>query len=211
MNAEPAPHPPIVRHLLLPLLRFLSWLAFLVLGPLAIRGAYRIPRKGGVLILANHLADIDPGAVQLACRRPVHFMAKSELFQMRILGPLIKLLQAFPVKRGEPDRVALKRAAALLNLGEVVCVFPEGQLSETGELQELKSGIALIARMARAPIICLGLIGTNRIMPYGSVVPRPTFRRTHANWGEPREFGEKVTSEELLGWVEGQLRELTET
>ena len=73
-------------------------------------------------------------------------MAKSELFDMKIIGKMIRCFQGFPVKRGEPDRASMRHAIELLKMGEVVAVFPEGQLSEDGELQELKAGVALIVR-----------------------------------------------------------------
>ncbi len=181
-----------------------------LLGRATARGAYRVPRKGGVLVIANHRADVDPLLVQIACPRNLHFMAKSELFDVSILGGLLRSAGAFPVKRGEPDRAALRRAAELLKIGEAVCIFPEGQLTETGELQEIKPGVALIMRMAATPAICIGLRNTDRIMPYGSLVPRPTSKQVSAMWGEPRSFGKEVPAEEIVAWIEGQLRELTE-
>ncbi len=167
-----------------------------------------MPRKGGLLILPNHLADVDPVAIQLACNRPVHFMAKSELFDFPVIKRLIPM-NAFPVKRGEPDRAALKHAIKLLQMGEVVCIFPEGQLSQSGELQELKPGIALIVRSALVPVICCGLRNTQCMMPYGTTVPRPGFRWIDAIWGEVREFEKASETEEILSWVSGQLRDLT--
>lgn len=203
-----APHGRLFRLVWLPLARAFVWGLMTLLGPFRRIGAYRVPRAGGLLILSNHLADVDPIAVQLACPRPIHFMGKSELFEMKVVGPIMRAYRAFPVNRGQPDRAALKHAIELLKAGEVVCVFPEGQLSETGELQELKPGIALLARSSGAAVLCLGLQGTNRILPYGSLVPRPAFRLVTATWGEPRIWGKDSTSEEILAWAEGDLRSL---
>lgn len=161
-----------------------------------------------MLILSNHLADADPVVVQLACPRPMHYMAKSELFEMPVLKHLIRFCGAFPVRRGEPDRGAIKQAVKLLRMGEVVCVFPEGQLSENGELQELKPGIALLARLAECQVICVGLQNTNRIMPYGKVTPRPSGRFTWVKWGSPRSFGKDAEVEEIVAWAEEELRRL---
>jgi len=201
---------PLLRRVGLPILRVLFSLLFRILGPVLTRGKYRVPKTGGVLILANHTADIDPIVVQLACPRPIHFMAKSELFEMRILGNLLRAYRAFPVKRGEPDRAAIKRCTTILKAGEAACLFPEGELSETGELLPLKPGLALIVRMAKVPVICLGIRGTRKVMPYGSVMPRPSFRTIHCQWGEPHQFADDATTEEVLAWAEGQLRSLTE-
>jgi 1-acyl-sn-glycerol-3-phosphate acyltransferase len=204
------PYPSAVRKFWLPLGRGFVGLLFLLIGPVKVRGAYRVPKQGGVLILANHLSDIDPIVVQYACPRAVNFMAKSELFEMPVIGPLMKFFRAFGVKRGEPDRKALKFSADLLKAGEAVGIFPEGQLSENGELQELKPGVALIARMAGMPVICVGLTDTDRMMPYGKVIPRPAFRTVRVNWGEPRTFGKETSAEDFLAWAEGQLRSLIE-
>ncbi|HVT12092.1 MAG TPA: lysophospholipid acyltransferase family protein [Fimbriimonadaceae bacterium] len=204
------PYPALSRYLLLPLGKLFCRILFLFLGPITARGAYRVPRKGPLLILSNHLADIDPIAVQVACPRPVHFMAKSELFDIRVLGKMIRWYQAFPVKRGEPDRASMRHAIELLKMGEVVVVFPEGQLSEEGKLQELKAGIALIIRQAGAPVICCGLRNTNKVMPYGRVLPRISWSRVWVNWGEVREFGKDASTDEILEWAAGQLRELTD-
>ena len=182
---------------------------FFLFGPYRVKGKYRIPRKGGVLILANHVSDTDPVLVQLACSRPIYFMSKSELFDMRVVGPILRMFRAFPVKRGEPDRAALKLAIALLKAGQAVCVFPEGQLSESGELQELKAGVGLIARQAQVPVICVGIRGTNKILPYGSLVPRPALSWVEAIWGEVHSFDSDTEIETIMAWSQGQLRELT--
>ena len=203
---EAGPHSAFHRWILLPISRLVCWLLFLVLGPLRFQNRRLVPKSGGLLILANHLADVDPVVVQLACPRPIHFMAKSELFEMPILKHIIRAFGAFPVKRGEADRASIKRAVQLLRKGEVVCVFPEGQLSESGELQELKPGIALMARMAECQVICCRLRNTNRIMPYGSVIPRPSFRFTPATWSEPTRFGKDSEAAEIVSWAESRLR-----
>jgi 1-acyl-sn-glycerol-3-phosphate acyltransferase len=205
---EVGPHSAFYRWLLLPFCRVLVHLVFFVLGPIRKVGTEYVPRTGGLLVLANHLADVDPIVVQMACPRPIHFMAKSELFEMPVLGKLIRIFGAFPVKRGEPDRASIKRAVQLLRMGEVVCVFPEGQLSESGELQELKSGIALLARMADCQVICCGLRNTNRVMPYGKVTPRLSWRFTWAKWGCPKKFGKDSGAEEIVAWAESELKSL---
>lgn len=192
----------------LPLARAFSWILFTLLGPTRVFGRGRVPRKGGLLILANHRADVDPILVQIACPRTVYFMAKSELFDIPILGKAIRGFRAFPVKRGEPDRQSIKKAVAYLKAGETVCVFPEGELSESGEMLPLKPGIALIVRMAGVPVICCGLRNTNRMMPYGKVIPRPAFRWIEARWGEPKQFDAHATADEIVAWATEELQTL---
>lgn len=203
------PRPAIDRKLWLPLARVVTAALLAVLGPVKVRGAYRVPREGGVLILSNHLSDVDPIVLQHACPRAPHYMAKSDLFDVPVLGRLMRVFGAFPVKRGEPDRQALKHSAELLKADEAVVIFPEGQLSETGELQELKAGVALIARLAAGvPVICVGIDGSQRIMPYGKIIPRPSFKTVTVEWGEPRVFEKGTDAQEILDWISGQLRML---
>lgn len=190
----------------LPFLRAVCWVLMTVLGPFKRVGAYRVPKTGGVLILSNHQADVDPVAVQLACKRPIYFMAKSELFEMKGVRYILKIFHAFSVRRGEPDKGAIRHAVELLREGEAVCIFPEGELSETGELLPLKPGVALIVRMAQVPVICCGIDGTNRILPYGKLLPQPAFHTARVTWGEPHTFSKDADTETILSWVEGQLR-----
>lgn len=192
------------------LAKFVGWLILFVFGPFGARGKHRIPKQGGVLILANHRSDIDPVAVQVACPRPIYFMAKSELFDMKGLGTILRWFKAFPVKRGEPDRSALKKAIEYLKEGNVVCVFPEGELSASGKMLPLKPGVALLVRQSGCQVICLGLRNTARIMPYGKLIPRPALAKISAHWGEPHSFDRHAEAEEIMGWADAQLRCLTE-
>lgn len=209
-SLEPADlHPPFLRRCH-PLVVALLWPLLLMLGPVKVIGRYRVPKQGGLLILSNHLADVDPVVIWYASRRPIHFMAKSELFEMRILGRFIRYCRAFPVKRGEPDRQAIKHAVRLLRAGECVAIFPEGQLSEDGRLQPILPGAGLIAKMARTPILCCGLTGTQRIMPYGTTIPRPAFGGVRVVWGEVREFPDDSDVETIVAWATRELAELTE-
>lgn len=188
----------------------LLWPLLFILGPVKVIGRYRVPKTGGLLILSNHLADVDPIVIWYASRRPIHFMAKSELFAMRLLGSFIRRFKAFPVRRGEPDRQAIKHAIKLLKAGECVGIFPEGQLSEDAKLQPILPGIGLIAKMAGVPILCCGLHGTHRMMPYGTTIPRPAFGGVSATWGEVKQFPKDAEVEEIVAWVDSQLRNLTD-
>jgi len=155
-----------------------------------VSGRSNLPVRGPVLLAPNHIADLDPPVVMLSANRPLWFMAKSELFEMPVLGNFIRFAQAFPVERGGADRVALKRAENLLKAGQGVVVFPEGQLSETGELQPLLPGVALLALRAGVPVVPVGLCGTNAILPFGQTIPRPTFASVRVHFGAPLNFND---------------------
>ena len=189
--------------------RPIFWFLFWALGPIKTKGRYRVPRSGGLLILSNHQADVDPPALQVACPRVIRFMGKQELFEMPFLRWILPFFGVFSVQRGQADRAALKKAMALIQSGQAVGVFPEGQISPTGEMQPLKPGVALIARQTQCPVICVGLRGTNKILPYGQLAPRPSFRWTHVQWGEVRSFTKEDSTETIMAWVESELRSLS--
>jgi 1-acyl-sn-glycerol-3-phosphate acyltransferase len=164
--------------------------------------------QGGLIVIANHLADADPMVVQYACPRGIHFMSKSELWTVPVLKNFFAWWGSFPVKRGSPDRASLRLAAELAKAGRVVGIFPEGQLSEDTKLQPIREGAALIVRMAGVPVICCGIKNTNRIMPYGKLIPRPSLAKVTAVWGEARHFDGDATNEEIAAWMESELRRL---
>ena len=206
---KPAPFARWRRWLAFPFIRCVCWVTFKILGRLRSRGGENCPRTGGVLVFPNHRSDYDPPVVHAVATRPMHFMAKSELFEMRLTAWAMWLSEAFPIRRGEPDRAALRHAAELAKLGEAVCIFPEGQLSTTGEVQPVKPGVALIVRMAGVPCICLGLRHTEQVVPYGTLRPRFSKDRLEAAWGEPRTFDKGASTEEITGWIESELKRLS--
>ena len=192
-----------------PLTRLILAIGLFVLGPVKIRGKQNIPRKGGLLVIANHLSDCDPPVLGHSIPRYCHYMAKSELFDIPILKWIIRTLQAFPVNRGAPDRAAIRKTVELLEAGECVVVFPEGQLSEDGKLQPLMPGVAMIVARSGVPVICAGLIGTQKIIPFKKVWPRPAFGGVSVTFGGAKSFEHGSTSQEILGWMESELRRLT--
>lgn len=134
------------------------------LGRPKISGRKNIPRRGGVLIIANHLSDVDPILIQMACPRPIHFMAKNSLFRMKRIGKFMKWYGAFPVKPSSADRSAIDRAIKLLQAGELVCMFPEGGINVTeAPTLPLRAGFVLIAREANAVILPVRVTETHRI------------------------------------------------
>jgi 1-acyl-sn-glycerol-3-phosphate acyltransferase len=183
----------IVRSIVWVLLRIL----YSALGGLRIEGRENVPRKGGVLIAPNHISDADPPTVGFALPRDSYFMAKEELFQTRFIGPLIRALHGFPVKRYTADRSALRFAEKRLEEGNAVVIFPEGKLSEDGKLQEMLPGALLVAHRANVPIVPAILEGTDKLMPYGKLIPQHVGRPIVVRFGAP------VTVEELTGGRKG--------
>lgn len=165
------------------LCRFLARLLLPLVVKLRVEGVEHIPAKGPVIIAANHIVSMDIIVVSYPVRRHLHHMAKVELFRIPVFGAFIRALGAFPVRRGESDRDALRMANELLQAGEIVAVFPEGHRSGTGRLQAGLPGVALIALRSGAPIVPVGISGTQRVfkgLRYGPWAPK-----VRVVYGEP--------------------------
>ncbi|MEW6521992.1 MAG: lysophospholipid acyltransferase family protein [Bacillota bacterium] len=128
----------------------------------AVEGADLLVEGGPVVLCANHIAWWDPPLVGVAARRKVSFMAKEELFANQLVARVLRSVGAFPVKRGVPDRNAIRHALALLERGEVVGMFPEGTRSKSGELQKGLHGAALLALKSGAWVVPAGISGAYR-------------------------------------------------
>lgn len=184
-----------VRALLLAILR-------LTIG-LKIHGLENMPKSGGVLVVANHLHNADPLVIAVACPRPLHFMAKRELFEVPIIRSILRYGGAFPIDRGHPDRWAIRRSEETLRQGVVLGMFPEGTRSTTGSMKKALAGAGLIGRRGNAPVVPVAVMGTEHLPFNGKrsrVEGRRTFRGATVIFGEPfalpREIGGKRLSAE---------------
>ncbi len=126
---------------------------------LVARSVYRVSAKGrehlpeeGVLLLPNHISFVDAIVLQLACPRRVRFIIDESFYQKPFLHPILKLAGCIPIS---PRRAkeAIRLAGDYMRAGEVVCLFPEGQLTRTGTLLRLQRGYELIARQAKIPVV----------------------------------------------------------
>lgn len=107
---------------------------------------------GGFLLLPNHITWVDAIVLQLACPRPIRFIVDQTYYRHRLLNPFLRLAGCIPItNRRAKD--AIRAAAERIRAGEIVCLFPEGQLSRSGSLLRLRRGYELIARQAEAPVV----------------------------------------------------------
>lgn len=132
----------------------------LFLLPVRVEGREHLPRAGGYMLVANHIAWIDPPWIEFVVDRPVRYMAKRELFQIFVLGWLLRAVGVFPIVRESADRRALATALDFLARGEVVGIFPEGHRSDDGTLIRGHPGVGFIARKSGALIVPVGISGS---------------------------------------------------
>ncbi len=142
--------------------RMIARFVFPLLFRLRVAGVQNVPMEGPVIIVSNHLNWTDVPLVAFPVRRHVHYMAKSELFQKAPLKWLVIGLGAFPVRRGEPDRQAIKQAEDILKAGQVLVIFPEGTRSRKRMMKEGLPGAALIALRSGAPVVPVGIYGSEQ-------------------------------------------------
>ncbi|MEH7086783.1 lysophospholipid acyltransferase family protein [Neobacillus drentensis] len=153
-------------------------------------GLEHFPKEGGVLLCANHIHNFDPIIVGIMAPRPVHYMAKEEIFSVPVLGNIVRKCNAFPVKRGFSDREALRTGLKILKDGHVFGLFPEGTRSKNGELGKGLAGAGFFALRSSASVVPCAIIG-----PYRS------FRKLKVVYGEPidlEEMRKEKASAELV-------------
>ncbi|MDD5923332.1 MAG: lysophospholipid acyltransferase family protein [Clostridia bacterium] len=152
-----------------------------------------VPEDGRCIICSNHLSLLDPMTLGVAQKRQIKFMAKEELFRIKLLGAVMKKLGAFPVVRGAGDGKAISMAEQILQSDEMFGIFLEGTRSKTGEFLRPRAGAALIAYQTNSPVVpcCI----TPKKKKYR------LFTRTLVTFGQP------ITCEEL-GFKEGTPSEI---
>jgi acyl-[acyl-carrier-protein]-phospholipid O-acyltransferase/long-chain-fatty-acid--[acyl-carrier-protein] ligase len=122
-----------------------------------------LPKTGGVLLLANHVSYVDALVIAAACRRPVRFVIWDVLYRVWWMNGFLRLVGTVPIS---PTRAkdAIRSVATALKEGEVVCLFPEGQITRHGMINELRKGFELMARQGDARVVPVYLDGL-----YGSI------------------------------------------
>lgn len=145
--------------------------AFRLLGQsFQMTGTERVPRQGGVLLAYNHVGYVDfvyGGLAANPSGRLVRFMAKREVFDHKVSGPLMRGMKHIPVDRYGVVSDSYDLAVAALKAGEIVGVFPEATISTSYELKDFKTGAARMAMEAGVPLLPTVLWGSQRIMTKG--------------------------------------------
>lgn len=156
-----------------------------------IEGRDNVPKSGPVIFASNHLSFIDSIAIPVAAPRPVHFLAKESYFTGHgfsgwMSREFFTAIGAIPVRRGAGQAAlnALDQQKQLLDTGSAVALYPEGTRSLDGRLYKGRTGVAFLALETGAPVVPVGLIGTDKVMPVGA--KRPSLKeKVTIRFGEP--------------------------
>jgi 1-acyl-sn-glycerol-3-phosphate acyltransferase len=154
-------------------IKFLMRPIFRVLFSVEHHGIENIPAAGAVIIAGNHPSYLDPLLVALPIKRALRFMAWDALFKVPVLGQIIRAVGAFPVdiRKGKGES-AFREALKVLNNGDALGIFPEGQRSEQAAMGELRTGVARLAIETGAPIVPVTIGGASRAWPKWRLLPR---------------------------------------
>ena len=157
-----------------------------LLTPVKVVGAEHLPADGPVIVAANHISFFDTVVLMLSVPRKTYFVGKAEYMDSWATSRLFPAMGLIPIEREAAKQAvaALGVAADVLRQGHVLGIYPEGTRSRDGLLHKGHTGVAQLALMTGAPIVPVGLVGTDRIQPIGAKVPRP-YRKAEIRFGHP--------------------------
>ncbi len=145
------------------LMRFLIWLLIHTIYRLDKSGLEKIPEEGAAVIVCNHISFVDALIIAAACRRPIRFVMDYKIFRVPVLSFIFRTAKTIPIAPKKEDPVLLDKAyediAAALRDGELVGIFPEGRITDTGELYPFRAGITRILGRTPVPVVPLALRG----------------------------------------------------
>ena len=153
------------------LMRFLAWLLIHTIHRVKTVDVERIPDEGPAVLVCNHVSYVDALVIGAASPRPIRFVMDHRIFKTPFLGWIFRTAKAIPIAPAKEDPFLMERAfidiAEALHQGDLVCIFPEGKLTTTGEMNEFRGGIARIVERSKVPVIPMALRGL-----WGSVFTR---------------------------------------
>jgi 1-acyl-sn-glycerol-3-phosphate acyltransferase len=186
---------------------FAKWFLRGTTGPLLapkVTGLENVPMDGGLVVAANHRSYLDPPLLGTWFPRPIHYMAKQELWKIPLLGAFISAVNAFPVNRDAADIGSIKRALRILKDGGVVGIFPEGTRNVSGEAK-VKSGAVVLASSAHCPVVPVGLVRTEH------AIRRLRGAHIEIRIGTPmllQGSSRKATKAEIEAWTDELMRRI---
>jgi len=169
---------------------FVGWCFFRALYELYFGCRYfnaeRVPKKGPVILAANHASYIDPPLVGSGLRRDINYLAREDLFRFPVVGWVLRHWNSVPVDRDGGGAAGLRAILDRLLAGGAIILFPEGTRSRDGRLQAARSGIGLTVIKSTAPVVPVRVFGT--FEAYGRHLRFPRPRRVAVKYGLPMQF-----------------------
>jgi 1-acyl-sn-glycerol-3-phosphate acyltransferase len=152
--------------------RIFTGVMWLLFRPKVVGKQY-VPARGPVILAPVHRSFADFGFAAFCTKRKLFFMTKDSMWERKWLGRLLLYVGAFPVHRESADREALQRAEEVLKRGEVLVLFPEGTRRAGTVIEDLMEGAAFLSARTGAPIVPIGIGGSDLAMPKGKTLPKP--------------------------------------
>lgn len=160
-----------IYRIILKILFRLFYIDYEVTGEENLQEAIKLNR--GVIFASNHISNLDPITYMLINTANIRFLAKNTLFKVPVLGWCMKKCGQLSINRMSIDTQAIRDCVNFLSkAGNVLCIFPEGTRSKTGELQPGKPGCAMIACKTKSIVIPVAISGTNKILPKNTFFPK---------------------------------------
>jgi hypothetical protein len=145
------------------LIRFLAWLLIHIMYRVRDEGLDHIPDDGPCVLVCNHVSYVDAMVIAACVRRPIRFVMDHQIYRIPVLSFIFRGMRAIPIASAKVDPTlkdrAIREAQAALAAGEVVGIFPEGRLTETGEINRFRAGVQQIIDAVPAPVVPMALRG----------------------------------------------------
>ncbi len=179
-----------------PMYRFAKTLPQMIVRPILpvrARGMENMPKEGAAVVCFNHMCNSDPVRIFFASHRQIFFLGKSELFENKFIGWVLRSVGVIPIQRGRGDMTAINYAGQHLENGDLLGVFIEGTRSKDGSFGQPKAGAAMLAWRYHVPVIPCCITAKDGKLP-------KTFHKCCVTYGKP-------LSQEELGLVSGKSSE----
>ncbi|MFT3849272.1 MAG: MFS transporter [Propionivibrio sp.] len=145
------------------MLRFVAWLLVHSIYRLDTKGMENVPPDGPAIVVCNHVSFVDPIVISAAVRRPIRFVMDHRIFRMPLIGFVFRHMKAIPIAPAKEDAALMEAAfdevAKALEDGDLVGIFPEGRITDTGELYPFRPGIQRIVARTPVPVVPMALRG----------------------------------------------------
>jgi len=164
-----------------------------------ITGLDNLPKNGSYILAANHQSHADPPIIGSCIKKQIYYIAKKELFEIPVLGWLIKKANAFPVDRAIADIGALKNALKILHSGNTLLIFPEGTRYKPGKVRKLKNGAAMLSVAANSPVVPVAIINSDKLS---------SFKKIKVKFGVPMKFEPSKNHDTITNKIMSEIEKL---